>query len=157
MWHNIIINADCNNMSDPNFSIKYEDKAIQEALNRLLEKTSNLTPVMQEIGEYGIASVDMRFQMEVDPDNKPWKPLSIFTIRLKRAEGKILRILQRTGLMRSRVNYKITPTSCTIGINDAKAYKHQFGIGVPQRKIMGINQEDKEEILAIINDYLKDT
>jgi phage gpG-like protein len=58
--------------------------------------------------------------------------------------------------MRSRVNYKITPTSCTIGINDAKAYKHQFGIGVPQRKILGINEEDKQEILNIINDYLED-
>ncbi|ATW59291.1 virion morphogenesis protein [Aphanizomenon phage vB_AphaS-CL131] len=143
-------------MSDPSFSIKYEDKAIQEALTKLLSKTSNLTPVMQEIGEYGIASVDLRFQQEVDPDGRPWKPLSIFTIRLKRSEGKILRILQRTGLMRSRVNYKITPTSCTIGINDAKAYKHQFGIGVPQRKILGINEEDKQEILNIINDYLED-
>lgn len=143
-------------MSDPIFSMKYEDKAIQEALNKLLEKTSNLTPVMQEIGEYGIASVDMRFQQEVDPDGKPWKPLSFYTIRLKRAEGKILRILQRTGLMRSRVNYKVTPTSCTIGINDAKAYKHQFGIGVPQRKILGINEDDKQEFLNIINDYLRD-
>lgn len=141
-------------MADPVFSMNYEDKAVQEALVRLLEKTDDLTPAMRDVGEYLLASVDLRFQQEIDPAGIPWKKLSPFTIRLKKAEGKILRILQRTGLMRSRVNYRVTRNSCTIGINDKKAYKHQFGIGVPKREILGINEEDKQEILAIVNDHL---
>jgi phage virion morphogenesis protein len=143
-------------MSDPVFSMSYDDKAIQQAFAELLAKTGDLTPAMQAIGEYGLISVDLRFQQEVDPDGRPWKPLSAYTIALKRAEGRILKILQRTGLMRSRVNYKVTRNSVTIGINDKKAYKHQFGVGVSQRKILGINEEDKQEILGIIRDYLED-
>lgn len=57
-------------------------------------------------------------------------------------------------MMRSSFRYRVTSNSCTVGTNDPKAVKHQLGIGVPQRKILGFNEEDKQEFLAIIEDNI---
>lgn len=141
-------------MSDSIISMTYDDVDVQSRLERLQENVQDLTPAMEDIGEYGLLVTDRRFQTETDPDGKPWQKLSAFTVAKKKAEGKIAGILQRTGLMRSRVNYRASATSCIIGVNDVKAKKHQFGIGVPQRKFLGFSSEDKQEIIAILEDHI---
>lgn len=144
-------------MSDlPIFSIKYSDQDVCDRLVQLSQKIGDMTPAMQEIGEYCLTSVDARFQSETDIQGKPWQKLSPFTVNRKRAEGKIAKILQSTGLMRSRTAYTATSDRCIVHNNDVKAKKHHFGIGVPQRQFLGVSPEDKVEIVAILDDYLKD-
>lgn len=141
--------------SDTTVSLAYDDSAIRAKLAQLKAKTEDLTPAMRDIGEFMLLQHDQRFDKEVDFRGNPLQPLSARTLATKRAEGKILKILQRTGLMRSRTAYTVTSDSVTITNNDRKARKHQLGIGVPKREIFGINPtEDVPEIIAIIEDYL---
>ena len=137
------------------FSAQFEDEEIQRKFQELQNLTEDLTPVMQEIGEYMIMATDLRFEQEVDPSGKRWKKLSPYTLELKRAEGKILKILQRTGLMRSRVNYQADSEKVVIGVNDAKAAKHQLGRGVAKREFLGVSEDDREEIINIIEDNIQ--
>ena len=137
------------------FSAQFEDKEIQNKFAQLQGLVNDLTPVMEEIGEYMILATDMRFEKEIDPSGKRWRRLSPFTLEMKRAEGKILKILQRTGLMRSRVNYQADSEKVVVGVNDLKAAKHQLGRGVPKREFLGVSEEDREEIINIIEDNIQ--
>ncbi|MBN3946463.1 MAG: phage virion morphogenesis protein [Nostoc sp. NMS7] len=139
----------------PIFSIKYSDQQISDRLSRILTQTGNLTPALQEIGEYMLYAIDQRFVTETDPQGKPWKPLTAFTLREKQAKGRILKILQSTGLMRSRINYQVTGNQCIVGVNDEKARKHQLGIGVPKREFIGVSAVDREQIINILDDYIR--
>lgn len=142
--------------SDTIVSLTYDDTVIRAKLAELKAKTEDLTPAMRDIGEFMLFQHDQRFDKEVDFRGNPLQPLSKRTLAKKQAEGKILKILQRTGLMRSRTAYTTTSSSVTVTNNDSKARKHQLGIGVPKREIFGINPvEDTPEIIAIIEDYLQ--
>ena len=138
---------------EPIFSIKYNDKQVSDRLSRILAQTGNLTPALQEIGEYMLYATDQRFVTETDPQGIPWKPLTPFTLREKRAKGRILKILQSTGLMRSRVNYQVVGNQCIVGVNDEKAKKHQLGIGVTKREFLGVSTDNKAEIISILDEY----
>jgi phage virion morphogenesis protein len=100
-------------------------------------------------------STDQHFVTETDPHGKRWQPLSPVTLQEKRAKGLILKILQSTGLMRSRVNYQVSGNQCIVGVNDEKAKKHQLGIGVPKREFIGVNADDRQEIISILDDYIR--
>lgn len=139
---------------EPILDFKYQDTEVIAKLTQLQKKTSDLTPAMRVIGEILVASTDERFEKEIDPDGNPWTPLSPYTLFLKKQEGRINKILQRTGLMRSRTNYQAYPDRVVVRNNDEKAAKHQLGIGVKQRRFLGISAEDRQEILDTISDYL---
>lgn len=149
-------------MTDPIFSIEYDDKEIQERISKLVAKTKfagnmkvtvgtnvgymadhqlgingmvqrrflgvgdadrraiveileeNLSdPVatvrsaFQEIGEYMVLSTDRNFEAEKDPDGKAWAPNNPFYKAQKVREGKIGKILQRTGRGRGSIAYKV--------------------------------------------------
>ena len=140
----------------PIFSIQYNDKQVSDRLSRILAQTGNLKPALREIGEYVLFATDQRFVTETDPQGNKWKPLTPFTLREKRAKGRILKILQSTGLLRSRVNYQVVGNQCIVGVNDEKAKKHQLGIGVTKREFMGVSTEDTAEIISILDEYIKE-
>ncbi|MCC5618175.1 phage virion morphogenesis protein [Nostoc sp. CHAB 5836] len=139
----------------PVFSIQYNDKQVSDRLSQILAQTGNLKPALQEIGEYMLYATDQRFVTETDPQGIPWKPLTPFTLRQKRAKGRILKILQCTGLMRSRVNYQVIGNQCIVGVNDEKAKKHQLGIGVTKREFMGVSTDNTVEIIDILDEHVK--
>jgi phage virion morphogenesis protein len=140
-------------LTDSVISLTYSDRTVVEAMQRLIARTGDLTPASESVGEYMLGETDERFRTETDPEGRAWQPLSARTLAMKKAEGRIMKILQRTGLMRSRVNYRVFPDGVSIGIGDRKAVKHQLGKGVPARRILGINEENKREIVAIYRDY----
>lgn len=137
-------------------SINYRDGEVRRAIARLSQRTSDMTPANRNAGEYMLGQVDDRFRTETDPQRRPWQPNSPYTLALKRSEGKILKVLQATGLMRSRVNYRADKKRVVIGIGDRKARKHQLGIGVPKREILGLNQEDERNVVEIYQSYITD-
>lgn len=136
-------------------NINYDDREIQAVISRLIARSKDVSVPSYSVGEYMIAQVDERFATETDPNRVPWQPLSARTLAQKRAEGKILKILQRTGLMRSTVNYRVTPKGVAVGLSSAIAVKHQRGTGVPRREILGLNREDIRNIVEIYRDYLE--
>lgn len=136
-------------------TITIKDEELLNLIRDTVSKTSDLKPAFDLIGEYFLGKIDRSFKDEVDPYDVPWKPLSPYTLALKVKQGKILKILQRTGYMRSTTYYSSTPTKLTIGLKDPKAYKHQTGKDTPMRQILGINEKDQRIIKSTIKDYLK--
>lgn len=142
-------------MTDPIVSINYSDEAIRDRLTQLSQRLSDLTSVMEDIGHFGLLQHDKRFDREVDFRGNPLLPDSRRTIAYKKANGLILKVLQATGLMRSRTTYQSTSNSVTITNEDSKAAKHQLGVGVPKREFLGINPvEDMPVIINEITSYL---
>lgn len=132
-------------MADPIVSITYSDAEIRQRLQRLQRKVGDLTSVMKQIGEYLLLATDDRFDKEIAPDGTPWKPNSAFTIAKKRAEGRILKVLQSTGQMRASITYQASRDRVVVGTNDPKAKKNQ-----QDRVFLGVSDEDRVEIVQII-------
>lgn len=142
-------------MADPIISVTYSDAEIRQRLQRLQRKVGDLTPAMKNIGEALILSTDDRFDKEIAPDGTPWKPNTAFTIAKKKALGRINKVLQSTGQMRASIAYQASRDRVVIGTNDRKAAKHQFGLeGLPKREFLGVSDDDRVEIVQIIEDFL---
>lgn len=123
---------------------------LQEYNRRL----KNLQTPLKLAGEYMLLETDLRFELEVNPSGQPWKPLAPATLQQKRSQGKILKILQRTGFMRSQTGYQILGNNVVIFNKDPKLKYHQLGLGVPKREVMGFSDGNVREINEIFIGYL---
>lgn len=142
-------------MPDSLASIEYDGEAVRQMLLELSGRIGNLYAPMSNIGEYMLKATDDRFEQEVDPDGAPWRPDSPYTLRLKRENKRILKILQSTGRLRGSIAYLADETSVTVGTNVSYAPDHQLGInGVAQRSFLGVSEGDEAAILGILEDYI---
>jgi phage virion morphogenesis protein len=103
--------------------VQLRDARIQRMLRRLLDRTGNLRPLMNEIGEELRSFVDEIFRNQRDPWGTPWVGHSAVTTAL-RPGGQILR---DTGRLSNSVTYKATREDVTIGADVVYAATHQFG------------------------------
>lgn len=87
----------------PEIRIEVDAKEITQALSRLMQKTSDLSEALSEIGEYLVASTRRRFAQGADPQGRPWAPLSPVTIRKK---GHAKPLIGETGALR-QIRYQI--------------------------------------------------
>lgn len=141
-------------MADPILSIAYQDTAIRDRLQRLQRKLGDLTPVMKNIGQEILFSIDERYEKEEDFEGKPLIPNSPRTRAMKRAMGRIDKVRQSTGRERASVTYRADKDSVTVGTNVEYTRKNELGIGVPKRQIFGISDRDKESIITLLDEFL---
>ena len=135
-------------------TINVENEQLRNLFAELEDKVQNPTEALRNIGEYMIGSADIGYQTETDPDGVPWRPNSPFTIAEKQRLGRIQKILQSTGAMRSRYNYRVEGSRLVFSNSDDKAIKHQLGIGVPVRKHIGLRKEDPDNIAEILKAFV---
>ena len=115
-------------MSTFTVQVDQEDQEhIRRAFSLLERAGQDLKPVMADLGAVLVQGVDERFQKEVDPDGHPWAKLADSTIEQKRLKGRILKILQSTGILRGTINYKVDGTTLAVGSPMEYAEHHQFG------------------------------
>ena len=138
----------------PFLTTEYSDAAVRERLRSILAKTGDLTQPLNEIGQYLLASIDLGFENETNPDGIPWKPNSPGIRAYKKSKGYILKVLQATGRMRGSINYAVSNNQLRVGTNVSYAYKHQLGVGVPKREFLGIGEKDNKAIIEILDSYL---
>lgn len=135
--------------------VEYDDRNVREALQRLQQAGGNLDAAFGEIGEYLLESHRQRFDDQVDPDGHAWEPLSARTIeRKKKNADKIL--IEHGGLMDS-LHYNASSHGLEFGTNLIYGATHQFGDedrNIPARPFLGINRDDEEEIIRIIEDHI---
>ena len=105
---------------------RFDDGAFRRRLMGMGAAARDLSPVMERIGASGMASTDMRFEREVDPDGQPWAALRPSTIAKKAKAGRE-RMLQWSGRLRSSFTRQVTANSVTWGTNLAYAAAHQYG------------------------------
>jgi phage virion morphogenesis protein len=98
-------------------------------LDRLAAKLGpeELRWVYGQFGKYLDRSLDKRFAEQVDPEGRPWAPLSEVT-KERKPKNKD-RILQMEGHLRDSFLYQIAADADGVefGTNDVRAATHQFG------------------------------
>lgn len=146
--------------------------------DKLIEKLKNLSTmekrgVLNAMAEAVKTSTQDRFDTGTDPDGKKWKS----SMRAEQEGGKTL---QDTGALRGDINTKVTDDGFAVGTNDIRAAIHQFGgtiraknrealrfvvgesevftkqVTIPARPFLGINRDDEEELIGMMEDYFEE-
>lgn len=142
-------------MADPLITVQYDDREIQRYLSRAIVRFRDLRAPLTEIGEVLVLSTDERFEREQDPQGRRWKDISPRTRAIKRAQGRIDKILQSTGTGRASINYQASKFKVSVGTPLKYMADHQLGRGQEIREFLGISDRDREEVTAIFADYAR--
>ncbi len=147
-------------MSNP-IEIKIDNKEVKSRLLDLAQRSENLRPLMKNIAGIFAYSTEENFKEEGRPK---WENLKDSTIK-QRTKNKQWpgMILQVSGQLASSVNTYYDNDSAIIGSNLEYAAIHQLGgqagrnksVEIPSRPYLNLTDDDFEEIMNSINDYLK--
>lgn len=139
-----------------------DDREVMAALQRLLDKTGNLRPALEAIGELVSESTKRRFGTTIGPDGVLWAANSDVTIERK---GHARPLTGITGELRDSIRYQLDGDfAVEIGSGKDQAAMMQFGGtteefphlwgDISARPYLGISEEDKTAILAVIERHL---
>lgn len=153
-----------------------QDAKVNEALGRLYDAVGDITPALKNIGEEERQNTIDRFDAETDPWGKAWAPLNPLYQKTKKGRGK----LRGQSLDLSRIIWQLAgEQSVEIGSSAIYARIHNEGgiikpknasalvfsmggqtfkvksVTIPKRQFLGINDQSRENILAIVSDFLE--
>lgn len=145
--------------------LKVDDKAAIAAMERLIKRGTNTTPVMRIIAGIMADAVEENFEKEGRPK---WQELSDSTIKRREEAGHWPgKILQETGHLASSIEHGSNARSAWAGTNVVYAAVHHFGRGsissiathvnlpaIPARPFMQLTEGDMEEIKAAITNFV---
>lgn len=157
--------------------IRYELKndEITGALERVAAALTDMTSLMDDIGDDMVKSTEDNFNALQAPDGTPWAPKSQATLDAyaRRGIGHLTRPLHGNSLaLSTTINYQAGPDSVSWGSNVIQAAvmqlgarKGEFGTAsngssipwgdIPARPYIGIGEEDQVNILAATERYLR--
>ncbi len=69
-------------------TVEVKDSGVQDALQALSRRISNMQPIMQAIGEDIMERTKQRFGTSTGPDGKRWQPNSVATIQAMLAKTR---------------------------------------------------------------------
>lgn len=148
-------------MSDEPIEIKIDNKKVEKALLEIAQKTSNLRPLMKNVAGIMADSTEENFKEEGQPK---WKDLSEKTKTARKKTGHYPgQILQVSGQLALSVTTQYDDTSAIIGSNKVYAAIHQLGglagknkkTTIPARPYLNLTNVEYEEILSLVENYLK--
>ncbi len=147
-------------------------------------QVDDLSPAMRGIGEILAESTRHRFSTSTGPDGEAWKPNKVATVlgvigKIRGAYRKDGRLTKKgatafagkkplvdTGELRDSIRYALIDggKGVEIGTNrfagecEGGAAVHQFGNEkgtIPARPFLGLSSEDRGEVLAILDRFLR--
>jgi len=132
---------------------------IQKELQRLADKTGDLTPALQEIGSSLETSTQQRFIDEVTPEGEAWVDHSDATIE---ARGSGAEKLRKDGHLLDSLGSQVSGDKAEVGVNRVYGRIQQLGgmagrglkVEIPARPYLGVSRDDEREIADIISDHL---
>lgn len=156
------------------YRIEYNDAPMKTVLNRLIALGQSPREVMRDIAAYGENSTKARFADGVGPDGTPWKP----SWRVQARGGKTL---IDSGRLLGSITSDSGDDFAEWGSNAIYAAIQQLGgeirpknkkalffrtpdgggrsmkkVTIPARPYLGINADDEENIIDIVNSHLAD-
>ena len=155
-------------------TLEINDSEINTALSRLARAVTDLTPVMQDIGEEMVASTRERFIAGVSPEGAAWAPKSQTTIDAYKRRGKKVDprpLWGPSGDLSKLFSAHANPDVVIWGTNVIYAAVMLFGAAkgalgrtsrggpvpwgsIPARPFLGVSDEDRIGILAALEDWL---
>lgn len=123
-------------------------------LREVLSKTTvDTDQILSDASALILNRIRQRYQRGVDPEGRPWAPLSPDYRRRKLAAGFSDNTLIRTGdLFRSIQAIRDSSNQYRIGTTVRYAPYHQLGVparNLPKREFLGVNNEDIQLITRL--------
>ena len=146
---------------------------VREALLRLQKVAGAPDEIARDIGIVVERRIDRNFAEQrapqIGPDGpggkgeaamgQPWAPLSAMTIAERRKGRRgtgAVKILQDTGRLKLSIAQVVSGGAVTVGTGVEYGPKHQGGEDrVPARPFIGIDEEDRETITAVVVRHLE--
>ncbi len=162
------------------------DDPVMQGLARLEAGVEDAQPLLRQIGAYGVRSTQERFLSETAPDGARWAPLNPAYAELKGGGYNILfksgalmnSMNSRAGLNEvswgsPMIYAAVHQFGATIKPKNAPALEFLLGnigsrglvpvflvrvksVTIPARPYLGINAADREEIVALTGDYIRE-
>ena len=162
--------------------IEFNDAEVQAALGNLSDALTDMSPVMNRIGMFLVASTEKRFDDTEAPDGSQWAPRSPVTLAIYAREKPpptFGPVLHKSGTLRQSINHSYGPDEVTVGTNVFYAQVQQLGAvkgslgaywftsekgkqvdgsspwgNIPARPFIGVSDSDRVGILDIIAESL---
>lgn len=155
-------------------TIVIKDDEISAVLDRLSRSLSDLTPVMQEIGELLVPSTKERFKAGEAPDGSKWAAKSETTIETYRRRGDRIDfrpLFGPSGRLSSEIAFAPTSHSVEISSNMIYAAVMHFGAAkgafgtnakggsipwgnIPARPFLGVSEQDRTNLIETVEEWL---
>lgn len=149
---------------------------VSRAFLALAGAVDDLTPLMQDVGEYLLTSTKDNFASGTAPDGTGWAPRSQTTLDAYAARGDKPKggpLVGVTRALSATIAYEAGSDHVDWGSNMIYAAVMQFGAAkgafgiaangssipwgtIPARPFLGIGPEDEANILDIVAEYLED-
>lgn len=148
-------------MSEDIFEIKIDNKELNQVLDKLFEKTTDLKPLMKSIAGTMADAVEENFKQEGRPE---WTKLKDSTIKLRTQKGYWPgKILQMRGELAASITSQYNENSAIVGTNKVYAAIHQFGgktgknkkVEILARPYLKFTNSDEKIIIEKVQNYLK--
>ncbi|MEH2135435.1 phage virion morphogenesis protein [Nostoc sp.] len=131
---------------------------ILRPLGRLGGKLSNPTEFLENTGGYLLKRAEQSFRTETDPYGKKWVSLSPATIAQKERLGYPLKILTRTGSMRSSPRAIVQGKAVKIVVAFPSEFHQRGTRKMPQRQILPegrLPKTDERNITDLAIEFLE--
>ena len=153
---------------------RFDGTAAIEHLSGLVDAINDPSPLLAELGEYGLRSTRARFKTQTAPDGTAWAALQPWYQKEKRRNKH--RILALNGYLRGQMTWQLVgDRTVEIGSNLPYAAVHQFGatikpraakvlmfrghvaksVTIPARPYLGLSDEDRSEIVGRTLEWLQ--
>ena len=106
-------------------NITIDSVALDAALARLLQSSSNLRPALYAIGHNIAEDIRLGFTNQLSPAGNPWAQLSAATVANRRQGSSVP--LNDTGLLKNSITHNVNGNSVEIGTNVIYAAMMNFG------------------------------
>jgi len=153
-------------------AVELQDAEVQAGFASLDAVLADLTPVMQEIGAFLVASVQARIDAGVTHEGVPFAPRSQTTLdKYAKDNATFGGVLRKAGYLRGSIASQAGPFSVEVGSNRIYAAVMQFGAeqgafgstsrggpipwgDIPARPYLGLSETDRTGLLDIIDEQL---
>lgn len=146
--------------------VKVNSDQVQAALQAALDKTNNLKPALQEIGDNLIVSTRERFDTKQAPDGTPWKRNSPLTQLLKGRDDPLIGESGGRGGLLGSFHPNVSGNKLEFGNSKEYAAMQHFGgktsprskypnTTIPARPFLGLSSDDKNQVLNILQNHIK--
>ncbi len=141
-------------MPQPGLTYTVDDLQVKRRIRKLLGNLNDLEPVMENIGEMGVRSIQENFKQGGRPGK--WKGLKAATIKQRIKVSKWPgEILVRSGELK-KISHQASKRDVVLSPADVDYDAiHHFGKPgkMPARPYMLLQKEDETEIVAMLADY----
>lgn len=139
------------------------DKQVLDMLTNIASRFNDLSDPMASIAAVMESRTEESFETQAAPNGSPWPELSenYLNKNPKRRGGKMLQV--SAGGLAASIESDFGMDWASIGSNKPYAAIHNWGglpemqpgpAAIPAREYLGVNSDDEQMILTILNDFL---